>query len=227
MKIAFLGKGGSGKSTLAAALVTSLRAKGWRVLAVDADHNMDLSYNLGIEPGVFLGTDPDAIKEYVGASRTDSYKDALALAERNNIAFAIEPPDGFTADISIPVAAGVRLIIAGPHTGRVRSGEACSHSLAAPLKVYLPRLQLNENEAVVIDERAGTDPVATGILASVDLGVIVREPTSNSVRVAEQIRNELELSGIPYIVVDNKVRSLDEDKETAVTAILHRLGMER
>src|ERR1700733_5163363 len=100
---------------------------------------------------------------------------------------------------------------AGPHTDRVRSQEACSHSLAAPLKVYLPLLRLNSNEVVVIDERAGTDPVATGILSGVDLAVIIREPTVNSSRVAEQIKHELELAGIRHLIVDNKKAGIDTD----------------
>ena len=46
MRVAFLGKGGSGKSTMATAFVQELRSRGMQVLAIDADHNMDLSYNL-------------------------------------------------------------------------------------------------------------------------------------------------------------------------------------
>jgi len=49
MKIAFLGKGGSGKSTLATAAVRHLHSTGRHVLAIDADHNMDLSFNLGAD----------------------------------------------------------------------------------------------------------------------------------------------------------------------------------
>jgi len=219
MKIAFLGKGGSGKSTMATAFVQELRARGVRVLAIDADHNMDLSYNLGAEPAIFLGNDPERIKEHVGSTRTDTYLNALKIAKDHDIVFALTPADQYTASVSIELEDGLRLITAGPHTDRVRSQEACSHSLAAPLKVYLPLLHLNKNEVVVIDERAGTDPVATGILSGVDLAVIVRELTVNSARVAEQIKSELRLTNIPHIIVDNKHAGVEIDTARAIEAI--------
>jgi CO dehydrogenase maturation factor len=220
MKIAFLGKGGSGKSTMATALVKKFRAQDKRVLAIDADHNMDLSYNLGAEPSKFLGTDPDRIKEYVGSLRTAGYSVALKLAKERQSTFSLLPADPYTTEVSIEIEDGLRLMTAGPHTERVRSQEACSHSLAAPLKIYLPLLKLNPGEVVVIDERAGTDPVATGILSGVDLAVIVEEPTVNSQRVAEQIKRELELVGVRHLVVNNKHDGVEADTARAQEAIL-------
>lgn len=221
MKLAFLGKGGSGKSTMATAFVKGLHARGIKVLAIDADHNMDLSYNLGVEPSLFLGADPELIKEHVGVGRSSTYKDALVTAKKSGVAFSVFPEDTYTKTVSIEITSGLRLITAGPHTERVRSQEYCSHSLAAPLKVYLPLLQLKSREVVVIDERAGTDPVATGILGGVDLAVIVREPTVNSERVAEQIRRELELAGIRYVIVDNKKLGMEADTMSAIEKVLN------
>ena len=220
MKIAFLGKGGSGKSTMATAFVRALRTRGVRVLAIDADHNMDLSYNLGADPSLFLGDDPERIKEYIGSSRSTTYLDVLEDAGNRGVTFTLTPPDRYTASVSVKLENGLRLMTAGPHTDRVRSQEACSHSLAAPLKVYLPLLRLKPGEAVVIDERAGTDPVATGILAGIDLAVIVREPTPNSIRVTKQIKNELTLMDIAHIIIDNKRDGVETDTARAVETIL-------
>lgn len=224
MKIAFLGKGGSGKSTIATGFIKILCSRNIDVLAIDADHNMDLSYNLGAEPTIFLGSNPDYIKEYVGSKPSDTYIEALKIGKKNAISFSISPVDTYTETISFKLNDKLRLITAGPHTDRVRSQEACSHSLAAPLKVYLPLLTLNPLEAVVIDERAGTDPVATGILSSVDLAVIVREDTVNSIRVAEQIKKELEIAGIPHIIVDNKRDGIETDTTRAAEAIFTALA---
>ena len=204
---------------MATAFVHELRARGIRVLAIDADHNMDLSYNLGAQPALFLGSDPERIKEYAGSARTDTYLKVLKTAQSSGVAFTFAPVDEYTESVSIELEDGLRLITAGPHTDRVRSQEYCSHSLAAPLKVYLPLLRLNQNEAVVIDERAGTDPVATGILSGVDLAVIVKEPTINSARVAEQIQDELQLAGIAHIIIDNKHAGVEVDTARAAEAI--------
>lgn len=219
MKVAFLGKGGSGKSTMATALVRRWHVQGKRVLAIDADHNMDLSYNLGAEPSLFLGGDPDHIKEYAGAERSGPFSAALAKGLADGVEFTLDPRDDFTAGLTEELQSNLFLMTAGPHTQRVRSQEACSHSLAAPLKVYLPLLRLSENEVVVIDERAGTDPVATGILSGINLAVIVEEPTVNSRRVAQQIKTELELAGVPYLLVQNKIDGLAADEARMVAAI--------
>lgn len=219
MIIAFLGKGGAGKSTMATALVRHWVNDGKSVLAIDADHNMDLSYNLGAEPRTFLGNDPYSIKRFIGLLESATFAEAHAEAQEKGIAFSIEPADDFTRSITTEVSPSLRLITAGPHTDIVRSGEHCSHSLAAPLKVYLPLLRLKENEVVVVDERAGTDPVATGILKGVDLAVIVREPTVHSRRVAEQIAHELNLAHVPYLVVDNKQNGVEADTNNMIEVV--------
>lgn len=205
---------------MATAFVREFRKRGMKVLAIDADHNMDLSYNLGAEPSVFLGSDPERIKEYLGFDRSDKYLDVLKQAKQTGKEFVVFSPDKYTEEVTVKIDEGLRLLTAGPHTERVRAQEACSHSLAAPLKVYVPLLRLKENEAVVIDERAGTDPVATGILNGVDLAVIVREPTINSSRVAEQIKQELVLANIPHLVVDNKANGVEKDTLVAVEKVL-------
>ena len=69
--------------------------------------------------------------------RSDSYSDALRMGKESGKSFALSPADGYTESVSIELGENLRLITAGPHTERVRSQEACSHSLAAPLKAYL------------------------------------------------------------------------------------------
>jgi len=207
MKIAFLGKGGSGKSTLATAMVRHLHAAGKRVLAIDADHNMDLTFNLGVDSlPQYLGTDPSLIKRYAGVAHVDGFTRAREAADRNGVKFRLSPPDEYTTAMATEIEPRLMVMAAGPHTDIVRSGGHCSHSLAAPLKIYLPFLGLAADEAVVIDERAGTDPVATGILKGVDLAIIVAEPTVHSVRVAQQIADELVRAEVPHRFVFNKVR---------------------
>jgi CO dehydrogenase nickel-insertion accessory protein CooC1 len=207
---------------MATGMVRLLRARGVHVLAIDADHNMDLSYNLGADPSLFLGTDPDLIKEYLGTARSGTFAEALQHGRGRGTAFTLHPADAFTARASVELEEGLRLMTAGPHTDRVRTQEACSHSLAAPLKAYLPLLQLRKDEAVVIDERAGTDPVATGILAGIDLAVVVREPTVNSQRVAEQIARELTIASVPFVLADNKLSGIEQDVSRMCEMVLNR-----
>lgn len=56
MIIGFFGKGGSGKTTTSTQFLRIIGPEYSDVLAIDADHNMDLSYNLGVEdPTLFVG----------------------------------------------------------------------------------------------------------------------------------------------------------------------------
>ena len=50
--------------------------------------------------------------------------------------------------------------------------------------------------------------------------MIVQEPTINSRRVAKQIQSELELAGIPHLIVDNKNAGIETDTMRASEAIL-------
>ncbi len=203
MKIAFLGKGGSGKSTVSTCAVQSLREAGIPVLAIDADHNMDLSFNLGVREPRALGADPAAIKRFIGVEPTDTFANARMRGMERGVQFSIMPPDRFTQSVAEVVEPDLWLIAAGPHTDAVRSGDNCSHSLAAPLKVYVPLFDAS-SAALVIDERAGTDPVATGILPGIDHAFIVAEPTVHATRVARQIADELSRAEIPYSFIANK-----------------------
>ena len=46
------------------------------------------------------------------------------------------------------------------------------------------------------------------------------ENTVNSMRVAEQIKAELEVAGVPYLLVDNKNAGIEADTRAAAEVIL-------
>jgi len=213
MILGFLGKGGSGKSSVSTQMALFLHEQGNRVLAIDADHNMDLSYNLtkGELPAMqYLSTSLDDIKNYIGLAENQKYTDAFLTPD--NKSFALSPADDVTAKFSVPISDRINLMAAGPQTDTVLHGKACSHSLTTALKVYLPLLQLKENEIVVVDEKAGADGVTTGIVTGIDVGVIVCEPALHSIKTAKQIAELMDFYNTPYVFVGNKI-SDSEDKD--------------
>jgi CO dehydrogenase nickel-insertion accessory protein CooC1 len=109
-------------------------------------------------------------------------------------------------------------MVAGPQTDTVLYGKACSHSLTTPLKILLPLLELQENEVVVVDEKAGADGVSTGIVTGIDVGVIVCEPALHSVKTAKQIASLMDFYSTPYLFVGNKISS-SEDKDFIVSEL--------
>ena len=213
MIIGFLGKGGSGKSSVSTAFSRWLHENGAEVLAIDADHNMDLAHNLlGLVDGInYLGNSLPDLLDHAGA-RHAHYSDLLFA----NPLPAFSLDDSFTKKYSACAAEGMRVMVGGPHTDAVMFGQSCSHVLTTPLKAYLPLLNLSAGQAVIIDEKAGADGAGTGIVTGMTLAVIVVEPTAPSMKAARQIASLLAFFDVPYEFLINKYRPgsvIDLEKE--------------
>lgn len=219
MIIGFMGKGGSGKTTLASFFVRRLIERGNTVLGIDADHNMDLAFNLhGTTDGLpHFGNAHAALKAALqlpaGAKLVDAVEEAA-------LRFRVDPPDAFTAAYSASPEPKLRLMSAGPHTDAIWHDEQCSHSLFSPLKAYLPLLDLAEGQAAVVDCVAGTDAVGTGIATGMDHVFIVTEPTPHGLKAATQIRDGLRRFDVPHDIVINK-SGTDADEAVAAAALGH------
>jgi len=213
MIIGFLGKGGSGKSSVSTQMCFFLNEAGNQVLAIDADHNIDLSYNLseGSIPEMnYVANSLKDLQESVGLEDGKKYSETFLSAVEKR--FALNPLSPEIERYSKLLPNSIRLMAAGPQTDTVLYGKACSHILTTPLKILLPLLELSEKEIVVIDEKAGADGVTTGVITGVDVGVIVCEPAIHSIKAAKQIAELMEFYETPYLFVGNKVTS-SEDKD--------------
>jgi CO dehydrogenase maturation factor len=235
MILAFLGKGGSGKSSVSTQMALYLVSQKKYVLAIDADHNMDLSYNLGVdELGdiVYYGNALMDLQLAVGLTKGEKY--SAAFLQKIVQRFTLSPLSSEIEKYSLKLENGIRLMSAGHQTEDVLYGKACSHILTTPLKLLLPLLELQDNEVVVIDEKAGADGVSTGIITGVDVGVIVCEPALHSIKTAKQIAELMRFYETPYIFVGNKVSS-SEDKnfieesleETPITYLMESTSLKR
>lgn len=213
MIIGVLGKGGSGKSTVSTNLVRYLASqKENNVLAIDADHNMDLTFNLGVtDEFPYLGSSMPDLKISAGLKMENNYREALIENEQG--LFTLSPKDAFTQKYTKQISENLSLMTAGPQTDDVLSDKSCSHILFTSLKVYLPLLSLKENEWVVIDEKAGADGVSTGIPTGFDIALIVSEPTIHGMKTARQIAGLLEHYDVPYEFVINKMMDHHNDTD--------------
>lgn len=210
MIIGFMGKGGSGKSTVSHRFAAWCATEGMRVLAIDADHNMDLAARFGeAESGQYFG---GTIEELLRAANAGRYED---IVTGKMLSFSTNPQDAYTARYARKISERIALMTAGPHTETILAGKSCSHSLFTPLKAYLPLLAQEPDGMTVVDCTAGTDSAGTGIVTGFDLGVICAEPTAWSVKAANQIADILETYGTPYVFLGNKT----EGKEAAFTEL--------
>lgn len=219
MILGFLGKGGSGKSSVSSQMALFLHQQKKMVLAVDADHNMDLSYNLsGGEPPAleYFSQSLAALQRAVGLSNDERYSEAFL--SKTDSRFSLTPLSQEIETYSALLGNGIRLMTAGPQTDAVLYDKACSHVLTTPLKILLPLLELQADEVAVVDEKAGADGVSTGIVTGIDVGVIVCEPALHSIKTAKQIAELMDFYETPYLFVGNKVTS-SEDKDFVVSQL--------
>lgn len=220
MIIGFLGKGGSGKSTLATAVARFLHTRGDTVLALDADYNMDLSYNLNVSENIRHLGDAARInmKEHLQVDQSKNYPD-IVIEKTDDQYFSLNPIDTFTKTYTVEVKPNLHIMSVGPHTDAVLTGKMCSHGLGALLKVYLPLMKLSHAEHVVVDEKAGTDSVGTGVQTGFDFAVIAVEPTVHSMKAGKQIVEVLKRTNTPYGFVVNKCK-----RDADMSPIVHELG---
>lgn len=205
MKIAFVGKGGSGKSSVSWLAIKTLEDMGKRVLAVDADHNMDLTSNLGLDPErtpLMHKTDKEFM-EATGMHDTAKVSGLLSLDEANLSTFSLFPQDAYTSSITAKVSDSVSLINVGLGSPDVMFAGKCAHGLSGPLKYYLGLLKEGD-DFVVVDSVAGVDMLNYGLYSGVDAVIGVVEPHRNSVKVFEQIESLCRRSLLPCYFVVNK-----------------------
>jgi len=205
MKIAFVGKGGSGKSSISWLAVKTLEEMGSVVLAIDADHNMDLTSNLGLDPEktpLMHKTDKTFMEE-VGLAEDKQWSRIITEAERKLPTFTLSPSDSYTQSISAKVSSTVSLVNVGLGSPDVLFSDKCAHGLSGPLKYYLGLLDEKDNW-VVVDSVAGADMINYGLYSGIDAVIGVVEPHRNSVKVFEQINDICRKTMIPCYAVINK-----------------------
>ncbi len=166
--IALAGKGGCGKTTLAGMLVRYLVSNSKTpVLAVDADCNANLNEVLGLE-----------VKDTLGNAREDMKKGDV--------------PSGMTKDIfmemkleeAVAEAQGFDLIVMGQP-----EGAGCYCAANTLLTNFLERLQDNY-PFIVMDNEAGMEHISRLTTKSVDVLLIVSDPSRRGLQAAVRI-NEL------------------------------------
>ena len=178
MKIAITGKGGVGKTTVAGLLARSFAAKGYRVLAIDADPDANLASALPIEGGarvVPLAARSDLIARLSGRDGT--------LAEG---VLLLNPDVGeILPEIRLFWGDGQGLLVLGWHK---RGGDGCYCAENAVLRRVLTSVMPGPHDVVLVDSEPGLEHLSRGTPESADVILAVVEPGQRSLETALSIR---------------------------------------
>ncbi len=183
------GKGGVGKTTLVALLARAAAARGYRVLAVDADPNPTLALTMGYtSPLPPLAADEELISQRVWGE---------GLIKLNPTVDDI--PDRFAVEHR-----GVRILVLGGIRG---GGTGCACPANSFLRALLRHLVLRPGETVIVDLEAGIEHLGRATAQGVDALLVVVEPDKRSLETAARIRGLAGEIGLARVyVVGNKLR---------------------
>ena len=188
MKIAVSGKGGSGKTTIAAFLSLILREKGYKVLAIDCDPDSNL---LSVFDRKCSLESVSSMKEMI-KERTCAEGGYFKLNP-----FVADIPEKYSVDFN-----GIRIMQIGKYEDK--TGCFCPEN--ALVKSLISHIVLERNEAVVLDMEAGIEHLTRGVVAGVDVMLLVVEPEIKSVETARKIESIAAKLGIRKIkALANKI----------------------
>ncbi|MEM2083808.1 MAG: carbon monoxide dehydrogenase accessory protein CooC [Nitrososphaerota archaeon] len=206
MKIALTGKGGVGKTLVAATLSRLLARDGYKVLAIDADPNLNLGYSLGFNEEQLSKIIPLAENEELIKERTSISPEASLAGF-----FKLYPKvDDIVDKFGIIGPDNVSLLIIG--TVR-KGGEGCLCPENAFLRTLIQYILIKRKEFVIIDMEAGIEHLARGTAKGVDIMLIVIEPSYKSIETALRIKKLANDIGIKKIfAITNKVSNENEEE---------------
>ncbi|MFC2021807.1 hypothetical protein ACFLTR_01140 [Chloroflexota bacterium] len=203
-KIAVCGKGGSGKSVIVRLLADGIRARGLRVLVVDADEsNTGLHRMLGFDsppsPLIgLLGGKQKLEEEIETRIRAGESEMSLELIREEMPVANIPPEYIFETD-------GIKLV----NIGKILMAlEGCACPMGIVSRSFLKKLRLEADEIAIVDLEAGVEHFGRGVETSVDCVLVIVEPSIDSLEVAERISDlasQIEVADVWAIL--NKITS--------------------
>jgi CO dehydrogenase maturation factor len=216
MKIVITGKGGVGKSTIASLLAHSLIKRGYKVLALDEDPQMNLAYSLGLSVDKIKNITPlncayDYIEEKTGAKPGSSW----------GAFFKLNPDVSDVIDrFGININDKLGLLVMGT-VKKAAAGCLCPENVL--LDKVMNQLALMKGETIIMDTQAGVEHFGRAIAKGFGHCIVVADPTFNAISVAQYIAGLARQIDIPnvYLLI-NKLTEKHHDK---VQKISQQLGL--
>jgi len=203
-RVVVTGKGGVGKTTLTALLALLLGRREYRVLALDADPQMNLPFALGLPP--------DQVRSLVPLSENADYVEEKTGARPGagwGLFFRLNPEvDDVVKRFGLTGPGGVRLLVMG-NTVQPAAGCLCPEN--ALLGAVVNAIGLRRDEAILMDTQAGFEHFGRALAKGFKHALVVTDPSFNGIQVAlaaARLAAELDVDGVHLAV--NGVRHPDE-----------------
>jgi CO dehydrogenase maturation factor len=204
MKIAVSGKGGAGKTTISGTIARALARAGHDVIAIDADINPMLGISLG------LGMD--------GTERLTGMRQDLSESGNADDVVHEHTIEGLIERFSAAAPDGIRVLVASrvdmPDHGCLCCGVSADRLL---------REMEGAGRTVLGDLEAGIGVLTRMEQGSLDVVLVVANPTPKSIEVARRAVEAALAREIKVLVIANRV-SNDADLE-AIRAVLGEQDM--
>jgi CO dehydrogenase maturation factor len=201
LKIAISGKGGAGKSTIATLLAKGL-AREEKVLLIDTDPVPTTAKLLEID------------QEITPLAKMTAFIEERTGADASRQLFNLNPKvDDVIDKIGIDAGDNLKLLVLGT-IETVKSGCFCPEN--AFLKAFL-RYLTKQQGILILDMEAGIEHLTRGTTQSMDLLIVVTEPSQRAVEVVRAIKRQAENVGIgteKMLAIINKIRTEEEAKKT-------------
>ena len=207
-RVVVTGKGGVGKTTITALLARRLSRRAFRVLALDADPQMNLPYVLGMPSAdarklIPLSENLEYVEEKTGARPGDGW----------GLFFRLSPDvDDVVDRFGVHGPDGVRLLVMG-NTVQPAAGCLCPEN--ALLAAVINSMSLRRNQAILMDTQAGFEHFGRALARGFQHAVVVTDPTFNGLQVALHAARLASELGIPAIhLVVNRARDVGDFERT-------------
>ncbi|WP_353684691.1 P-loop NTPase [Thermodesulfovibrio sp. 3907-1M] len=218
-KIAVCGKGGVGKSFIVYALAKAFLKRGKRVLVVDSDESNQTLYRLfGFnEPPFsfmdFLGGKKSVQQSLIKRFQSGEKEPKMSVIEKDTFSIDDIPAEFIKKDGNLALVS----------IGKIKEPmEGCACPMGVVSREFLEKIELLDNEVIVVDTEAGVEHFGRGIEKGIDTVVAVAEPYLDSIEVAERVVGLAQKMGKNVYFIVNK---LPAEIETKVKETVQKKGL--
>jgi len=181
-RIGVFGKGGAGKSSVVVLLAQALQTRSYRVCVLDAD-----STNFGLSQALGIDSPPKPLLDFFGGAVFSGGSVTCPVDDPTPLPNARIYLDELSSQYYTHNDDGIAFLVTGK-IGDQGPGAGCDGPVAKIARDFIIRGR-HQEYITLIDFKAGFEDSARGAVTGLDWAIVVVDPTTASVKMAEDMRN--------------------------------------